>query len=229
MKKKLFILLLLLMFFIMNYPIKASSGDGLSFRINDFHLGINWSWQEEVPSMYDSASAIPLINLIHSNYSKISSMNKEIYFEYGYNELDKTFYLYEYHVIKDEWQLIERREFPDSTNLCSQIIEKIKKELNLSVNPDFVSNIYVVFIPSGYYFDPDSTYKEEVEDFLNKSELYYAHNLVTQQNVQGYIYSIFFDKHRMYSLLDKLNVKRIIINRKTLDDKGLQTFDVTLY
>ena len=226
MKKKLLVLLLLLMCLTMNYPIKASSGDGLSFRINNFRLEINWSWQEEVPSMYDLASAIPLINLIHSNYSKISSMNKHIYFEYGYIEIDKTFCLTKYHVINDEWKLIEVRKFPNSTNLRSQIIENIKKELNLSVNPDFVSNVYVVFIPKSYYFDPDSIYEEEVKDFLNKSELYFAHNMVTQQNYQGYIYSIFFDKHRMYSLLEKLNVKRIIINRKTLDVKGLQTFDI---
>lgn len=224
MKKKLLVLLLLLICLTINYPIKASSGDGLSFRINDFHLGINWSWQEEVPSMYDSVSVIPLINLIHSNYSKILSMNKQINFEYDYYETDKTFYLTEYHVIKDKWKLIEEIEFRNSTNLRSQVIEKIKKELNLSVDPDFVSNVYVVFIPSDF-IDPGSAYKEEVEIFSNKSELYYAHSAAIQSN-QGYIYSIFFDKHRMYSLLEKLHIKRIIINLKTLDDKGLQTFNI---
>ena len=224
--KKLFTLILLLSFLTISFPANASSGDGFSFRINNFLLRITWSWQREVPTM-DSVSAIPLINLIHSNYLKVSSTNKKVWFDYYYNKENKTLSLSKYLLVKDQWELIEEREFPESFDLCSELIESIKKELGLPVVPNFISNVYVVFIPNEYIY-PDSTYLKEVETFLEQSELYFAHDAVIQNNIQGYVYSIFFDKHMMYSLLEKLNVKRIIINRKTLNNKGMQSFNIML-
>ncbi len=224
--KKFLTSILVLSFLIISFPAFASSGEGVSFRINKFLLKISWSWQEQVPSMYDSSMAIPLINLIHSNYSKISLMDKKVWFEYYCNE-NNTFSLVKYYLVKGQWELIERQEFSESINLCVKVLEIIKKELDLPENPNFVSNVFVVFIP-GYYIEPDSSYKKEIETFLGQTELQFAHDMVLQSNVQGYVYSIFFDRHRMYSFLEKLSVRRIIINRKTIDDKGLSTLDIML-
>lgn len=204
----------------------ASSGDGLSFRINKFYLGITWTWQDEVPSMYDPEMAIPLINLIHANYLKLSAIEREIYFDYCYDEDTDIFYLYEEQRRNDEWTEPKRTEFTSSDDLLHKITQTIIREFDLSFSPGFISNVYVVFIPSEYNW-PDSASRNKVKAFLEESELYFAHNNVLQSNEQGYVYSIFFNKEKMLSLLEDLDLEVIIINQKRLDREGLQRLEVT--
>lgn len=226
MKRLSVLLVFLFIFHAFCYPAVASSGDGLSFRINKFYLGITWTWQDEVPSMYDPELAIPLINLIHANYSKLAAIEREIYFDYWYDEDMKTFYLSERQRINDEWREQKTTGFTNSDDLLQKITQTIRREFDLSLNPDFISNVYVVFIPTEYIW-PNSELRNKVEAFLGQSELYFAHSAALQSNKQGYVYSIFFNKNRMFSLLEDLDLEVIIINRKMLDLEGLQTLGVT--
>lgn len=198
-----------------SFQTYASSGDGLSFRINDFLLKISWFEQENTSSLSDSTT-LSIINLIHANYSDLVHTKTQLWFEYIYNEENRSFNFNEYHMEEQKWELKRSHRAIVSKTLKTSIPNILIETLSISPVKEFSSEVFVVFIP-GVYIDPESEIKRDVERFLDQSELYFGHQAAVQSNEQGYVYSIFFSKRKMDSLLDELNVDSVIINRKRLD------------
>jgi len=219
---------IILIFFIVSvFPVFGSSGDGMSFRINDFHLKITWTWQEDIPSLYGSPG-VDLILMIRDNYGVLSKKNEDLWIDYSLNEESKNIGITLSRIKEDGWDIYAKEEIPLDDNFYKNFKKLIQKELELKEKEINECELYIAFIPSSC-IDPDSKSKNEVLWFLKQSELYLAHEMALQSNVQGYVYSIFFNKNVMYNCLKKLNVKKAIINKKTLNYDSVYSLDITLF
>lgn len=208
-------------------PVLGSSGDGISFRINNFHLGITWSWYEKNPSLY-GARGVDIILMMRSNYEILSKRNEDLWIDYGLDEKTNNVRIKFYRNKNDEWDSFAEAGIPLDDNFYEKFKNLIQKELKLKGTKINECELYIAFIPS-YFLDPDSKTEKEVMWFLRQSELYLAHEMALQNNVQGYVYSIFFNKNFMYNCLKKLKVKRIIVNKKSLNLDSVYSLDITLF
>jgi len=208
-------------------PVYCSSGDGVSFNINNFHLAITLVLYEKKPSLY-GADGVDLILMIKSNYEILFKEMGNLWIDYGFNEKTNNVKATFYRDIGNEWDLFAEAEIPLDDSFYKEFTELIRKELKLKEKDINECELYIAFIPSSYP-EPDSKNQKEIMWFLQQSELYLAHEMALQSNVQGYIYSIFFNKNVMYNCLKKLNVKKVIINKKTLNSDSVYSIDITLF
>ena len=219
--------IIVILFIISVFPVFGSSGDGMSFRINNFHLKITWTWQEDIPSLYGSPG-VDLILMIRDNYEVLSQKNEDLWIDYSLNEESKNIGITLSRIKKDGWDIYAKEEIPLDDNFYKNFKKLIQKELELKEKEINECELYIAFIPSSC-IDPGSKSQKEASWFLEQSELYLAHEMALQSNVQGYVYSIFFNKNVMYNCLKKLNVKKIIVNKKTLNYDSVYSLDITLF
>ena len=219
--------IILIIFVINIIPVYCSSGDGMSFRINDFYLKINWSWDDNIPSLYGS-SGVDIILMLGSNYDILFKRNEDIWIDYWVNEETNNIKITFSKIKDNSWEIYAREEIPLDENFYKGFEELIRKKLKLKEKDMNECEVYIAFIPSSY-IEPDSKNQKEIMWFLRQSELYLAHEMALQSNVQGYIYSIFFNKNVMYNYLKKLSVKKVIVNKKTLNLDSIHSLDITLF
>ena len=208
-------------------PIFGSSGDGMSFRINDFHLKITWSWYEKNPSLY-GANGVDIILMMRSNYQLLSERNEDLWIDYGLDEKTDNVIITFYRDEDDKWTLFAEEEIPLDDSFYENFRNLIQKELKLKETEIYECEVYIAFIPSSC-LEPDSKSEKEVLWFLQQSELYLAHEMALQNNIQGYVYSIFFNKNIMYNCLKKLDVKRVTVNKKNLNYDSVNSLGITLF
>ena len=219
--------IIFIMFVISVIPVFGSSGDGISFRINNFHLKITWSWYEKNPSLY-GARGVDIILMMGNNYELLSKRNEDLWIDYGFDEKTDNVTITFHRNRDDEWALFYEVEIPLDDSFYENFRNLIQKELELEETKINECELYIAFIPS-YCLDPDSKWEKEVLWFLRQSELYLAHEMALQNNIQGYVYSIFFNKNFMYNCLKKLNVKKVIVNKKNLNLDSVYSLDITLF
>ena len=82
---------IIILIIVCSFSVFGSSGDGMSFRINNFNLKITWTWQDDIPSLYGS-SGVDLILMIRSNYENLSKIDEDLWIDYWLNEETNTIY-----------------------------------------------------------------------------------------------------------------------------------------
>jgi len=214
-------------FIIVVTPVFGSSGDGMSFFINNFNLKITWSWQENTPLLYGS-DGVDVILMMRTNYEVLYKRNEDIWVDYWVNDETNKIKITFSKIKDNSWEIYAREEITLDGNFYKNFRELIKKKLKLKEKDINECELYGAFIPSSY-IEPDSKYQKEIMWFLRQSELYLAHEMALQSNVQGYVYSIFFNKHVMYNYLKKLNVKKVIVNKKTLNYDSVYSLNIALF
>jgi hypothetical protein len=219
--------IILITLFISVLHVFGSSGDGISFRINNFKLKINWTWQDNIPSLY-GAEGVDIILMIRDNYEILSKRNEDLWIDYWFNEKTNNVTVTFHRDKDDEWDLFAEETIPLDDSCYEKFENLIRKELKLKERVINECELYIAFIPSSY-IDADSIYQKEVMWFLRQSELYLAHEMALQNNIQGYVYSIFFNKNVMYNYLKKIKVKKLIINKKSLNYDSVYSLDITLF
>jgi hypothetical protein len=222
--KKIFIIIILL---ILVFPVYGSSGDGISFNINNFKLKITWPWQDKIPSLY-GRSGFELILIIKDNYEALAKRNEKIWIDYYLDEKENKIIISFEKTKNEEWIRYYKEIIPLDDNFYERLFKLIRDQLDLNKPKINDCEVYIVFIPNEYIND-DSLYEGKVLYFLFKSELYLAHEAALQSNYQGYVYSIFFNKKVMYNFLNELDIKHIIINKKRLTEEYIYYFDIVLY
>ncbi len=223
--KKIIVILIVLVIYVI--PVFGSSGDGISFCINNFKLKINWTWQDNIPSLY-GAEGVDIVLLIRYNYEILSKRNDLIWIDYFLDEKANNVIVTFSREKNDEWDLFAEETIPLDDSFYEKFENLIRKELKLKERGINECELYIAFIPSSY-IDADSKCQKEVMWFLRQSELYLAHEMALQNNIQGYVYSIFFNKNVMYNCLKKIKVKKIIINKKSLNHDSVYSLYITLF
>ncbi|MBN1695676.1 hypothetical protein JW879_09840 [candidate division WOR-3 bacterium] len=223
--KKIIVILITIVIYVL--PVLGSSGDGMTFLINNFKLQMNWTWQDKIPSLY-GAEGVDIVLLIRCNYEILSKRNDLIWIDYFLDENANNVIMTFSREKNDEWDLFAEAEIPLDDSFYVNFENLIREKLKLKKRDIDECELYIAFIPISY-IEPDSEYQKEVTWFLQQSELYWAHEMALQQNYQGYLYSIFFNKNVMYNSLKKLNVKKIIINKRTLNLDSVYSLDITLF
>ncbi len=218
---------ILLILIVHAVPVYCSSGGGISFNINNFQLKITWSLYEKTPSLY-GAEGVDLILMMKSNYETLYKRNEDIWIDYWLDEEANNIKITFSEIKDNSWEIYAREEIHLDENFYKKFSELIQKDLKLKEKNTNKCELYIAFMSSSY-IEADFNYQKEIMWFLRQSELYLAHEMALQSNVQGYVYSIFFNKNVMYNCLKKLSVKRVIVNKKTLNYDSIYSLDITLF
>ena len=217
--------IVLITFLLLTSSAFASSGDGISFRFSNSLLYITWSSDQQEINPLPEMQTLSLIKKLSDNYDLINNSNKKYWIDYSF--IQDHFCMYISNQQDNSWEIVQKYNFSSEVELFNKIFEQISIIFNLNNTSISSSYVYIVFIPN-YYIDPDYQYKNSVDSFLHKSEIYLSHDMALQSNIQGYVYSIFFSKNKMHEYLKELDIGIYIVNRRRIDVDSFQTWDIML-